>query len=240
MQFSDSTSYNGIIQEIERYTDLGLTAISGDATRLKQFTVDVNNEMSNIWFDIFTASNGWIYDDANQTDLPQGLVSLVSGTYRYALPSGTLTVERIECKDSGGNWKLLEPYVADKVNTAIADLNLDGGSPRYYRLVGETIELYPSPNYASTNGLKVYFTRGAVAFASTATTETPGFASIFHRVIPLGVSVRWLKIKQPNSASLPNLELEYARLREQIKDFYATRFTDALPPTLTTTPHNFA
>jgi len=240
MQFSDTTSYNGIIQEIEKITDLGLTAISGDATRLKQFTVDINSEMSNIWFAIFQSCNGWIFDDSNQTDLPQGTVNLVSGTYRYALPTGALTIERVECKDSGGNWQLVEPYVADKARVAISDMNLTGGSPQFYRLIGDTMELYPSPNYASTGGLKVYFTRGMSSFASTDTTKTPGFAGIFHKLVPLGVSVNWLKIKQPNSVSLPNLEAEYVRRMNDLKEFYATRFTDNLPPTMTARPHNFA
>ena len=239
MQFSDTTNFNGIIQEIERLTDLGLTAISGDATRLKQFTVDINNEMASSWYDIFSASNGWIYDDANQTDLPQGTENLVSGTYRYALPTDALTIERVECKDSGGTWRELEPYIAEKFDGALADIANHGGSPTSYRLVGGTVELYPAPNYASTAGLKVYFKRGAVAFVSTDTTDTIGFASIFHSIIPMGVSIRWLKIKQPNSPSLPNLELEYARLKEQMKDFYANRFSANNPPQMTTRGYNF-
>ena len=47
------------------------------------------------------------------------------------------------------------------------------------------ITIYPSANYASTDGLKVYYDREAVEFATDDTTKTPGFASPYHEILPI-------------------------------------------------------
>ena len=84
--------------------------------------------------------------------------------------------------------------------------------------------LYPATNYASSGGLKVYYDRGAVEFVYNATTSTPGFASPYHEILPLGASIEWLKIKQPQSPTLAIFIQDYLKLEESIKEFYSSRF----------------
>jgi len=112
---------------------------------------------------------------------------------------------------------------------AVGEYMETNGSPLNYSLVGGTLQLFPAPNYSSTSGLKVYFDRDSVDFASTDTTDTPGFASPYHEIIPIGASIEYLKIKQPTSPTLPILMQDYAKLELSIKQFYGKRFRDFKP-----------
>ena len=86
--------------------------------------------------------------------------------------------------------------------------------PMYYRLVNGTAQIYPAPNYTKTAGIKVLFDRDSVDFVTTDTTKTPGFASPYHEILPIGVSIEWLKIKQPQSPTLPQLQADYLKMEK--------------------------
>ncbi len=230
MQFSNTTSLEGIIQNIEVMTDLGSAYISGNSTRLKEFTNLVNRVGHRVWHTIFMASGNWQYDDGNQTDLPSGVTDLSNGTSKYSIPSDALTVQRIDVKDNAGNWYKLYPMTKEELsNQAVDEYMKNDGHPVSYRLVGNTIELFPATNYDSTGGMKVYFDRASVEFDSTDTTSTPGFASPYHEIIPIGASIEWLKIKQPASPTLQLLMNDYAKLDDSIRRFYGKRFKDYKP-----------
>lgn len=229
MQYNDTTSYTGIIQEIERLTDLGIGTISGDTANMKNFTAMANNENRRIWSLIFRSTGSWEYDDSNNTDLPEATADLTSGTGKYALPSTALTVGRLEIKDSAGTWITLDPFNKDVVETGLDEFFDASGISRFYRLVGNTIELYPTPNYNSTGGLKVYFDREAFDFDTSDTTQTPGFASPFHKLLPLKVAIEWLDIKQPTSPSLAGYRNKEQKMEIDLMHFYATRWKDKAP-----------
>lgn len=229
MVFSDTTSYTGIIQEIERLTDLGIGTISGSTADLKNFTAMCNNENRRIWATIFRATGNWEYDDSNNSDLPEATTDLVSGTAKYALPSTALTAQRIEVKDSAGLWIQLRPFTKQIIATGLDEFMDTAAIPEYYRLIGGTIELYPAPSYNSTNGLKVYFDRDSYDFSTSDTTRTPGFASPYHKLLPLKVSIEWLDIKQPTSQTLPGLRAKEQRLELDLVNYYSTRWKDYKP-----------
>lgn len=229
MQFSDTTNKLGLIQACERYTNLGDASISGNTTLLKEFTAHINESNRKVWTLIFKSYGGWIYDDSNQTDLPQGATDLVSGTSVYALPSGALTVNRVEAKDSNGNFQKLDPITQEMLDEGVAEFNENDGTPKYYRLIGDTAELFPAPSYNSTGGFKVFYDRGAVDFASTDTTKTPGFASAFHNALAVCASMEWAKVKQPASASLKNLFVDWQKYEMDITEFYQSRWRDLKP-----------
>jgi len=230
MVYSSTTDKNGILQIVEFKTDLGDAYITGDATRLKQFTSFVNNENHKVWHTIFMSNGNWQYDDGNYTDLPQAVTDLVSGTALYAIPSTALTIQRVECKDASGQFYQLTPITTEILEGIAIDEFMDADSqPMYYRLINGSAEIFPASNYASTGGLKVYFDRDSVDFATSDTTKTPGFASPYHEILPLGVAIEWLKIKQPQSPTLPQLQADYLKMEDAIKKFYGKRFKDFKP-----------
>lgn len=224
MVYNDTTNYQGVIQEIERLTDLGIGTISGDTANLKNFTAQVNNESRRIWASIFKATGNWEYDDANNVDLPEATTNLVSGIQKYSLPSTALTVQRVECKDAGGLWYVIYPFTKQQVATGLDEFMKTPAVPQFYRLLNGELELFPAPNYNSTNGLKVYFDRESVDFATTDTTATPGFASPFHKLLPLKVAIEWLDIKQPNSGTLAGLRQKEQKMELDLVSYYGKRW----------------
>ncbi|MDA3802826.1 MAG: hypothetical protein PF488_02930 [Patescibacteria group bacterium] len=229
MTFNDTVNLNGIIQTVERLTDVGQAYISGDDTRLKETTATINRINHRVWHNIFMSTGNWQYDDGGQTDLPVATTDIVDGQSTYSLPSGALTVQRIEAKDENGLWTTLTPITKESITGAVDEFMDTDGSLRAYRLVNGVIELFPASNYDSTDSLKVYFDRDSVDFAYDDTTATPGFASPYHEILPIMTAIEWYKVKQAQSPTLPQLQQDQLRLEKSIKDFYGIRFNDYKP-----------
>lgn len=232
MVFSDTTNKLGIIQACERYTALGDATISGTTQTLKEFTAHVNQHSRKVWHMIFMAYGGWQYDDGNQSDLPAATATLTSGQTSYALPTGALTIRGIEVKDTGNVWHQLKPITEEMIGEfgGMGEFFKTSGVPLYYQLVGQSIRVYPASNWTQASSWKVFFDRGSVAFANTDTTATPGFASEYHDILPIGASIEWLKINQPESTKLQVLRVDYAEYETKIKQFYTMRFQQMFPP----------
>lgn len=245
MIYNDTTTLQGIIQYQEKLTGIGYGGISGDTNLLKEFCTYNNDTASDVWSIIFSNSNGWSWDDANYTNLPSSETDLVSGQYKYSLPTDALTVDRIEVMDANGNWIKLLPYNKEKGSKidghvpSIGSLEAQNGTPRAYFLVGNTIELVGVPNYNATKGLRVFFTRDSVDFAYNDTNVSPGFPSPFHTMIAFGGAITWLQINQPTSPTLPLHIKAYDKMASQLADFISERFKDNTPTNLTAKVTNY-
>jgi hypothetical protein len=209
--FNDTTTKKGLIQACEDYCNLGDAGISGSTSKLHSFTRWINDGGRAIWEIIIRSSNDWIYDDSNQTDLPQASTDLVSGTGKYSTPTTALRIRRVEIKDSADNWRVIPPYALENLEWAVDEFAKTNGDPMTYRLVGTTIELKPAPNYNKTGGLKIYFDREGVSFVYTDTTAVAGFASIFHDLLAQYASIQWLKIKDPTNPTLALLMRDWEK-----------------------------
>lgn len=235
MQFSNTTTNLGIVQEYERITGQGLTTVSGTATLLDECVSYANQALSQVWHEIFMVYGGWQFDDANQSDLPSAIADLTSGTGGYALPSGAVSIRHIEVKNSGGDWVRLSPISQEKILevSAVREFQSTNGMPLYYSLVGSTVQLHPAPNYNSTGGLAVYFDRDMVAFADTDTTATPGFASPYHNIISLMAALSWLIINKPSDKVTDRVEKRIAERLRDLKSFYSRRWQQMNRPRMT-------
>jgi hypothetical protein len=229
MKFNATSTRDGIIQEIERLTDLGIGYISGDTNRLADFTAIVNRVQHRVWHTIFLSTGNWQYDDSNNEDLPIATANLVEDQASYALPSEALSVQRIEIKDENNQWYRLDPIIRKNIPGAVDEFQDVSGTPKYYHLLNGVIYVYPASDYSQDNSLKVYFERGSVDFATTDTTQTPGFASPYHEIIPIKASIEWLKIKQPASPTLPILIQDDLRIENSIRQYYGQRNKDYRP-----------
>lgn len=241
MVFNNTTDLNGAIQFCELRTGLGNGGISGNATLLKQFTTLINEGSSKVWHIIFAMRGGWKYDDANNTDLPQASQSLTAGISKYALPTDALTVNRIEVLDANGIYQKLEPIRIEGIDGAVDEFLKTDGLPRYYRLIGNTIEVFPAPSATAvtlTSGIKVYFDRGSVAFVSTDTTKTFGFASEYHDIPPRKAVIEWMKIFKPESPSLGQFISDDITRVAQLEEYEARKWED-VKPTLRTRQINY-
>lgn len=171
---------------------------------------------------IFEYDQKWEWDDANNSDLPIATTSLVASQSDYSIPVTHLKILKLRIKDANGNWISIDPV--DRNVLSDAELNALPSTPRKYDKVGNSIFLYPAPNYAYSGGLEVQFQRGGSYFVASDTTKVPGFASIFHRLISLPAARDYCVINNPTR--LVSINNEITRVEAKIASFFADRNKD--------------
>jgi len=213
MQYQDTSGGQGIVQDA--YFEASADSISypiADVTR------HANQALDEV-YSIFEKYNGtWQFDDSNNTDLPVATTPLVSGQADYTLDSSFFTVEQARVKDSNSNWSDLIPV--DRNNSdmreTLLQLEATSGLPIYYDKFGETIMLYPKPNYSQDASLKIFVQRTTSYFSTTDTTKEPGFPKHLHKFVPLfcAFSYAMAKVLDKKNDLFTRLEKERARIAD--------------------------
>ena len=231
MQFSDTDTKLGIIQDIATWC---FSNSDNDNTTSYPLADKVRN--ANAWYEqvvslIMLSDNRWEWDDVNQTDLPIATSALVADQQDYGLDAAVqYKITRVEILDSSGSAIQLKPISqTDKRGTALTEYQSTAGTPAEYDLIGNSVFLYPKPNYSKAAGLKLYFQRGASYFTSSDTTKAPGFNRMFHRIIPMGASLDWISVNHSTSPKIPLLERRIEEMKKGIINFYSTRHRDSKP-----------
>lgn len=192
----------------------------------------------NSW--IHEAYGGWIYDDSNQTDLPEATTNLVSGQSDYTLPIDASALLGVSVKDTAGNWRKLAPVTLEQIQdsgVAESDFYTTDSQPMFYRPLGNTFRIYPAPDYSQSASLKIHETRDISVFATTDTTKTPGFDSRYHEAVPTFMALQYAKINSlPNLKDLKNAwdgdEDSTGReggYKKMIKSDFSRRFAELFP-----------
>tara|TARA_Y100000296_G_C5122078_1_gene230947 strand:- start:280 stop:1014 length:735 start_codon:yes stop_codon:yes gene_type:complete len=234
MQFSDTTNKQGIIQECESLTGIGDGRISGNTDNLAKFTRWINEAYFEITSLIIVSDGRWQFDDTNQTNQPVATTDLVADQRDYSvlssLPLTTqdwLEVDRIEILNRGGIWTRLPSRDKRDVQGPIEEIYKVSAQPVFYDFEGTSIQFYPAPNYNSTGGIRIWFKRAPLLFASTDTTKKPGFASLFHRILPYSASISYLITKDMGRAK--SLELKMEAMKARMQDHYNRRDKYEIP-----------
>lgn len=207
------------------------TKTNATSYAIADLTVDLNVALNRVVSLINRSDMRWQFDDLNQTDLPIATTAIVSGQQDYSLSTAHLTIDRVEIMDAQGNWTELKPIDQHDVKrTALATYLKTPGLPTQVDVSGNSVFLYPPPNYSQAASLKLYFTRGPVEFSSadiTTGTKSPGFNSLFHDLIPLWISYDyWLINDQTLTAGFLS---EIQRKEQELIDFYGLRSRDERP-----------
>jgi len=219
MQFHDSQNEQGIVSEAR-----WLVGANATSYPIKDLTRNINR-----WFDravslIFKAGGRWQWQDSNDTTLASATTDLVSAQQDYTLDVSYLRLDRVEIKNEEGVWQRVSPIDQRDVEGSITEFQATDSTPRFYDMIGNTIYLYPAPNYNQDDSLKLFFQTGASHFATTDTTKQPGFADIFHRYLSLGSAYDYaLKNGLQNRNQLRE---EISLMEESMQDFYAMRQPD--------------
>lgn len=222
-KFSNTTDRDGLVELIERDTNTQSTTSSSYPLKVK--TNDVNEALSHFFLLAIKAGGRFQVDDTNQVDLPVITTDLVASqdNYTFLVDSSTpanqiLDVRKVRIKDSSGNWKTLT-----QVDRETFDINsyISESLPEYFDLTGNSIILYPTPNYNSTNGLEFYISRTPSYFVSTDTTKEPGIPKLFHAYLHFRPSYIYAMIK-----GLPQvkwLQVEVDKMEKAITEYYSRR-----------------
>ncbi len=212
--------------------------VSGDSTKSIDFTdADILRSI-NAYYDeatslILKADGRWEFDDENLTTLPVATTDLVSGQADYEISGETfLNLLRVEIKDANGNGVQLQPLDQDdKIGVAMTEWAKTNAQPTCYDKVGNSIILYPTPNYSSTGGLKTYYQRPVSLFTSaemTTGTKTPGFNPLYHRYLSMGAAVDYCSVNSINDR-LQILLPKMAQMKTDIIASYSRRNKDERP-----------
>ncbi len=141
-----------------------------------------------------------LYDDFNYGDTTEDYINLVSGQSVYDFQSDlggadVLYVIRVLAKDSAGVYQPLSRHGTTHPNALYNLRETYTGSPRYWRFNGNRIILSYTPNYNSTNGLKVIYQREPKAITAADTTRELGLPSTFHHLIALMTAYDYARAK---------------------------------------------
>jgi hypothetical protein len=231
MQFSDTATLTGLIQDCEQqlFGDQGFGQISGNANRLKQFTNLLNRALDRYVGIALQNDGGWEFDDSNYTDYPIGTSSITSGQQDYPLTVEHMMIIGVEILNASSQWSsLYEIQDRDFLRSGVSPSNYRSGAtgiPTEYRKVANSLFLYPTPNFTQAASLKVHFQRPPSYFTYTDTTKVPGFAAIQHPYLSTYAS--WLYARSKQMPIKNDLAVDVRRWEEvEIPLFYATRSKD--------------
>lgn len=236
MTFSDTTNKNGLIQTCEVLLDLGDGGISGDSTLLKQFTNLLNIAYDEAAHEVIKNDGEWQWDDTAYTNFPIVTKDLVEGQTDYKLPAAAasnsdqttfLRLLGVKVKDPAGNFQRIYPLDVQVYENPLETVFATAGFPKFYRLVGWSVLLYPAPTATQvslTGGLKLDFQRDKVDFVSTDTTKQPGFPSLYHPLLAFIASKMYAGIKGMRQLSM--VEAEELKFKENLGFGIANRNAD--------------
>lgn len=236
LQFNVTASpYNGIIQRIEQevYGMDGLTRISGNSTLLGQWTTSVNLALTDAFRIIFEADGRWQFDDSNHTDYPIIYTDLVSGQrdYTFTVDENSnliLDIEKVAILGSATDtiYQEIKPWDIHKEDYSpfVANDSSADGTPNIYDKLGNAIMLDPIPDYAATNGLKVYISREGSFFTTSDTTKKPGIDARFHEYLVIKPVLNYAMTN--GLASVGLLRERVALMEQEMMDVYSRRAQD--------------
>lgn len=221
MQYSDTTYNQGIVEEIRFLTNTTSTNYS-----IENITRNVNRGLDRVAYLIQTSDQLWQFDDSNETDQPIATTDLFTDQTDYAIDQTFLKIMKVEIKNSAGVWSEIAPInVTDPEYLQVSTQT--SGMPLRYDKNGNSILLYPAPNYDGDESLRVYYQRNMSYFDTSDTVKTPGFNPQFHRLLTLYASLDYAIAKDLPQAN--SLAAQAQKLEEDLMDFYSNRGKDEPP-----------
>jgi hypothetical protein len=239
MQFSDTTSKDGILQRIEFNVGLPDGAITSDSTLLARVTALVNDVYDHVGILIWMASKGWDIADYNATTTPYANQALTTARHVLIDDASSPTIrlmkiKRVDITYDGTTW-----YKADPIDTATmsfgmgdadeVDEHFTNTEPKY-RAIGNMIEVYPRATSAQVSAgaeIRVEYTPAFSHFATSDTTKTLGFDSVLNGLVPAIASMRYAVINDlKRQKSLKILVDEQIAM---LRAYFGTKNDEAMP-----------
>lgn len=203
LAYSDTSNKDGIIQFIEQTLGFPDGYISGDATRLKQWTGSINLALDKTLAVLFKADGKWQFDDSNHTDYPIIFTDLVSGQRTYSFTTDEdghviLDIHKVFFKDSATSRYQELPLVDAQSDSESVVGDITSGLtvsafPTRADRTGTGIFLDSNPPSTVADGLKLYINREGSYFTTSDTTKTPGFYGLYHEILILEACYRYAR-----------------------------------------------
>lgn len=213
------------VNELHADTDFlcGSTSASYPvASKIRNYNIARQTVATIIW----ESQGDWAYDDSNETTLPLAKTTMVHGQKDYTIPPTSQRIEGVIVLNKDGQWVTMKPINLTDAGIALPEFLPGTGMPIYYRPVGRSVELYPTPSsaYATlASGLGVYVSREPSDLPVTATTTTLGFATGYHRFVSYSAAIDFIKDPEEKRS----LVAQRDRIQKGMVRFYAKRFVQS-------------
>jgi hypothetical protein len=235
MVYSDTSSKDGLMQNCEFFLNMQDAEITADATLKARFTGFFNYACRLVFKWIQEASQGWTYDDSNNTDFPIATTTLVNNQRDYSLNTTMYNLRSVEVMDSAGDYHELPYNKLGEKKYKEQRWQEDSGMPQEYWMEGNSIMLYPKPNTSlvtAAEGLRIWFDQTINVFTTSDTTQAPGFIDIYHPIIYLLACEKYAMSKgDPARQQSAYIEVYgdgrmKKGLKKEMQEFYSKRNKD--------------
>ena len=142
MQFSDTSTFQGLLQEIDFWLFGSSATMNTTAYPIADRTRRINQRLNRIVSIIFKNDRRWKYDDFNHDDMNIFYTTLVEGQNDYEISGADfLTIEEVAILNSEGDYQILTPIVREAGNAQSLQSLEDGdnGTPTHYEKHGNSI-----------------------------------------------------------------------------------------------------
>lgn len=134
----------------------------------------------------------WNFDDSSRTTFPIATDTLVNGQRDYLLPTNALMIDRVEIRDSAGNYYRLSLMDETEREDALTGYGESSGIPNKYWMQKNSVFVDPAPNTSlltAASGIRIYIAREVVEFTGSTTTTEIGFGEPIDRIVPIGMAL---------------------------------------------------
>lgn len=225
MQFSDSSTLNGIVQDV-RF--LSSTDANGYAT------ADIVRN-ANRWYEraiawLLESEDDWDWDDTNLTNLPRADAAMVANQEDYGLPSDLFKLLRLEATWDGATYYKAYPlHFSERAggsDTTTINNEFQRTRP-FFQLFANQILIRPIPttaDVAAGASLRIWYARNFDDFVAADTTQVPGFVKLWHRLISYGAAYDFAISRNKNNVN--QLRQELAIMEKEFRAFYQNKNKD--------------
>ena len=231
IQFSDTTTKDGILQRIEQELGFVDGHITGDTDRLKFWTGSINLALDKVFHIIFRADGRWQFDDNNHTTYPILTGDVVANQRDYSFTTDSdsnviLDIQRVFYRQSTSS-PYYEIYPVDVQSARESEISsfVDGtgvvAHPNSYDKTATGIFFDTLPPSNVTAGIKIYVNREGSYFTTADTTKMPGFAGLYHEYLVLEPCYRFARAN--NLQNKETLKRDLMELEKNIEEFYSKR-----------------
>ena len=227
-----SLQYSQIISQIEKECGFEKGAIQNNATRLADFTEDINLADSDGYAIAIGACATWQVDDSSHTDYDIISTDLVSGQRDYTWTtdgSGNLILDvyKVMIKTPDGTLVDITPVDRNIASPNVTSFETSAtGTPTQYDKLGNGIFLDVIPNYSIDDGLQLFVNRESVPFTVSDTTKKSGLDGRCHEYLVLKPAYKYARSHSLNNVA--RLENDVMKMEEKIRQTYASRERDVM------------
>lgn len=222
-------TYLDLLSSAEFWAGFEPNDITGDSKLKTIFTNRINRRLDRALGMLGAGSRLSQTDDTNYSEHPFSLFDIVEDQHDYEFLTDEdgnaitdITAVLIKIDDT---FKKLDKVTLDNDDAElIMSPNAKPGTPYRYLERNNTIFLDPVPNYALTDGAKLFYKRVPSYFTTSDTTKQPGIPVQFHEMLAVGSAYDWLLVHKSNAqVEITRVEAELDRLEREFRTYNQLR-----------------